>query len=173
MRLKKKLLRAVSCTVATAAVTAMLLTGCGGGGSAPAASSPSNEPPASSTTKPDNSSSSSSSSSSSESPSSSSIEEPEKPTDGIEWKYTDNKNGTATLTGYNKSGQKVPSGQVTIPRKVGENHLTVTDIGYQAFYQDNNITGIIIPDTVKTIGERAFCKCENLTNVVLPKSLKQ
>lgn len=106
MRLKKKLLRAVSCTVATAAVTAMLLTGCGGGGSAPAASSPSNEPPASSTTKPDNSSSSSSSSSSSESPSSSSIEEPEKPTDGIEWKYTDNKNGTATLTGYNKSGQK-------------------------------------------------------------------
>ena len=55
--------------------------------------------------------------------------------DKIEWKYTDNKNGTATLTGYNKSGQKVPSGQVTIPRKVGENHLTVTDIGYQAFYQ--------------------------------------
>lgn len=157
-------------------LAAALLAGCSGGetpvppsnsnGSADSnASSSAPEPPS-------GSSSSSTSSSSSSTASSSDTQEPEEPSDGIEWTYKDNGNGTATLTGYNKSGKKVPSGAVTIPCKVGEKKLTVTAIGNSCFYQDNNITGVVIPDTVKSIGTRAFYACKNLSEVTFPEGLQ-
>lgn len=149
-------------------LAAALLAGCSGGetpvppsnsnGSAGSnASSSAPEPP--------------SGSSSSSTASSSDTQEPEEPSDGIEWTYKDNGNGTATLTGYNKSGKKVPSGAVTIPCKVGEKKLTVTAIGSSCFYQDNNITSVVFPDTVKSIGTRAFYACKNLSEVTFPKGL--
>ena len=98
--------------------------------------------------------------------------EPDEPSDGIEWTYKDNGNGTATLTGYNKSGEKVPSGAVTIPRKVGEKKLTVTAIGENCFRDNNNITSVVIPDTVKSIGVRAFSTCKNLSAVSFPEGLQ-
>ena len=145
MRLKKK----ISCGITAVMLAAVLLTGCSGG-ETPAPPSGSNGTAGSNASssapeQPSGSSSSSTSSSSSSAASSSDTQEPEEPGDGIEWTYRDNGNGTATLTGYNKSGKKVPSGAVIIPCKVGKTKLTVTAIGNNCFYQDNNIISVVIP----------------------------
>ena len=38
-------------------------------------------------------------------------------------------------------------------------------------YRDNNISSIIIPDTITTIGEYAFYSCKKLINITIPKSV--
>lgn len=56
------------------------------------------------------------------------------------------------------------SGKVTIPEKI--EGYPVTEIGHRAFYRQQNITSVVLPDTVTTIsGEEAFGKCENLTSI--------
>lgn len=47
--------------------------------------------------------------------SSSASSEPEQ-ADGILWTYSKNNNGTATITGYDKTATKIPAGEVTIPK---------------------------------------------------------
>lgn len=54
------------------------------------------------------------------------------------------------------------SGSITIPSKLGG--YTVTEIDDYAFHY-RDITGVIIPDTVKRIGENAFDWCSKLTYV--------
>ena len=180
MRLKKKILRGVTAAV----LAAVLLTACAGGGEAPAPSNPDNntmgggtvtiptEPEKPTPTEPEKPTPNPTEPERPEPSEPETPTEPDEPSDGIEWTYKDNGNGTATLTGYNKSGEKVPSGAVTIPRKVGEKKLTVTAIGNNCFYQDSNITSVIIPDTVKSIGVRAFSTCKNLSAVSFPEGLQ-
>lgn len=48
---------------------------------------------------------------------------------------------------------------------------TVTAIGYQAFYQNIDLTAITIPNTITNIGLIAFYGCSGLTSVVLPNSV--
>ena len=43
----------------------------------------------------------------------------------------------------------------------------VTEIGSQAFYQNQTIQSVAIPDSVTAIGSFAFCKCESLTDVTI------
>lgn len=43
----------------------------------------------------------------------------------------------------------------------------VVSIGESAFYAAENLTGIIIPDSVTSIGVCAFCECFNLTNITI------
>jgi len=50
-----------------------------------------------------------------------------------------------------------------------ENDLTYLDDG--AFYDCQDLTGIILPETVKWIGKHAFYGCSNLSNVSLSKDL--
>lgn len=73
--------------------------------------------------------------------------------------------GKATITdvSYNLSGA------VTIPATLGG--YPVTSIGYQAFYVNDNITSVIIPDGVIDIGTRAFCWCKKLVSVTIPDSV--
>ena len=46
----------------------------------------------------------------------------------------------------------------------------VTTIGYWAFWNCENLTSVIIPDSVTTIGENAFQYC-NLTSITIPDSV--
>ena len=150
MRLKKKIMRGVTAAVLAAA----LLTACAGGGEAPAPSNPDNntmgggtvttptEPEKPTPTEPEKPTPNPTEPEQPEPSEPETPTEPDEPSDGIEWTYKDNGNGTATLTGYNKSGEKVPSGAVTIPRKVGEKKLTVTAIGNNCFYDFGTRSGI-------------------------------
>jgi hypothetical protein len=58
---------------------------------------------------------------------------------------------------------------LVIPREI--NGLPVVAIGDYAF-EDNQLTNVVIPDSVKTIGDYAFAKNE-LTEVIIPKSVKE
>ena len=49
--------------------------------------------------------------------------------------------------------------------------LPVTTIYQNAFYDNDAITSVIIPDSVTTIGGSAFWGCYNLTSVVIPDSV--
>ena len=131
-----------------------LLAGCSGG-EGPAAPDNSEQPGTSE--KPAESNSNSSSSSESESTSSS---KPEK-TNGIKWTYSKNSDGTITLKGYDKNAEKVPSGELIIPEKY--DGYTVSAVGYQCLYKNNDIESVVVPNCIQTIGQQAFCQCKNLT----------
>ena len=81
-----------------------------------------------------------------------------------DYEYTDNSDGTCTITGYTGLG-----GDVTIPETL--NGLTVTDIGYGVFYNNMALTSVVISDTVITIGEEAFAACELLNYVTIGNSV--
>ena len=48
---------------------------------------------------------------------------------------------------------------------------SVTNIGYGAFYDCNDLTNITIPDSVTSIGESAFWGCSGLTSITIPDSV--
>lgn len=77
-------------------------------------------------------------------------------------------NGEAIITAYDKyNGVK---GELIIPSTLGG--CPVTEIGDRVFKNNNNITDVVIPNTVKKIGEAAFAECGNLENIVIPPSLQ-
>ncbi len=82
--------------------------------------------------------------------------------------YSNNGDGTATITGY--SG---PGGAVTIPDTT--NGLTVTSIANGAFGGlfggTYSLTSVTMGDHVRSIGSFAFYLCTNLTSVTVPESL--
>jgi hypothetical protein len=77
--------------------------------------------------------------------------------------YTTNADGVSiTITGYIG-----PPWAVTVPINI--DGLTVTSIGYDAFYDSTNVTGVTIPDSVTSIG--IFGGCTSLTNVRIGDSV--
>ena len=71
---------------------------------------------------------------------------------------------TATITGWTGTG-----GAVTIPSML--NGLTVTGIGYQAFYSKTIMTSVSIPSSVTSIGVSTFTYCSGLTSLTIPSSV--
>lgn len=69
--------------------------------------------------------------------------------------------------GIYKSGYKE---KVIIPNKVSYEGIeyTVTSIGENAFYSSNELTGVILPETIKKIGAGAFAK-SGLLDIVIPE----
>ncbi|MGN1113260.1 MAG: leucine-rich repeat protein [Acutalibacteraceae bacterium] len=51
--------------------------------------------------------------------------------------------------------------------------MAVTGIGPLAFCENQYLTKVVIPGTVKTIGEMAFADCANLTEVVFKEGIKE
>ena len=88
--------------------------------------------------------------------------------DGIYYNYLDVQ-GTVEVT----ISPDRYSGKVTIPATVTYNGSTysVTAIGYYAFSDCRNLTGVTIPNSVITIGSHAFSSSYNLTNIVIPGSV--
>ena len=60
-----------------------------------------------------------------------------------------------------------------IPSKVDISGMTynVTNIGENAFNNRNDLTSIIIPDSVTTIGSNAFSGCSSLISVIIGNSV--
>lgn len=105
----------------------------------------------------------------------------------IIWTISDNGDGTATLTGYDKTGAD-PVGEVTLPTKIS--YRTITKFSGNL---GGKITKLIIPGTIKVvesggsdnlqelvlqngveeIGYEAFWYSKKLTKVEMPKTLKK
>ena len=69
---------------------------------------------------------------------------------------------------------KLSSGDVVIPKMIIQNDkvYVVTGIADGAFSDNQNLTGVTFPETLKTIGEKAFWICRNLTKgLVFPDGL--
>ena len=65
-------------------------------------------------------------------------------------------------------GDHIPHA-VTIPDKVGERN--VVRIAENAFYYQNNVTAVVMPDTITSVGALAFAGCSKLTSVTWSKNL--
>jgi hypothetical protein len=81
--------------------------------------------------------------------------------------YTNNGDGTCTITGYTGAG-----GAVAIPTNISG--LTVTsigsgDVGVPVF--SASLTSVTIPGSVTSIGDYAFYGCASLTSVTIPSSI--
>ncbi|MBP5665098.1 MAG: leucine-rich repeat domain-containing protein [Clostridia bacterium] len=79
--------------------------------------------------------------------------------------YTDNGDGTCTITGIGTCTDL----DVLIPPAI--DGLTVSAIGEKAFENQTTLTDIVIPDTVTSIGKRAFYGCTGLTEFTIPSSV--
>ena len=53
---------------------------------------------------------------------------------------------------------------VKIPSAVGSKQ--VVSIAQRAFYNNDRITKVVVPDTVKTVGDKVFSDCDNLKEVL-------
>ena len=73
------------------------------------------------------------------------------------------RNGEITITGYNNEVKK----DVVIPERI--NNLPVTVIG-QFSFEGDELTSVIIPDSVTSIERNAFAK-NQLTSVIIPNSV--
>ena len=52
----------------------------------------------------------------------------------------------------------------------GEN-IIIKTIAKKAFYDNDTITSVTIPDSVTTIGDYAFFDCDSLTTIYIPNSV--
>ena len=79
------------------------------------------------------------------------------------WKYTKQSNGTAYISAYSgfDSNLNIPS---TL------NGLTVSGIDDDAFYNNKNITNVVIPSSVTYIGSRAFAG-SSITSINIPSTV--
>ena len=90
-------------------------------------------------------------------------EQPLGPTAGIVYNYSID--GTyAEVIGYNGTDTKIVIADTY-------NGLPVKNIMDSAFYNNDNITSVLIPDSVTTIGSSAFDDCDGLTSVVIGDSV--
>lgn len=76
----------------------------------------------------------------------------------------------ANSTGVTITGHKGFKKALTIPDKI--DGKAVTSIGVQAFYGDDLIESVKIPEGVTNIDRWAFAECTNLKTVVLPSTIK-
>ncbi|MHC4881854.1 MAG: leucine-rich repeat domain-containing protein [Planctomycetota bacterium] len=82
-----------------------------------------------------------------------------------DYTWTDNGDGTCTITNYTGLG-----GDVTIPDTL--NGLTVTSIGSLAFYENTSLTSVTIPWSITFMGDLAYAfkGCVNLTVINVESS---
>lgn len=79
--------------------------------------------------------------------------------------FTKKDDGTVELTGLTEYGKGLST--LTFPKDI-----KITSIAPMAFYRNENLTEITIPESVTQIGESAFLKCEKLTTVIFPDDSK-
>ena len=80
--------------------------------------------------------------------------------------YSENDDGTLTLTGYTD----YLNGVVNLPSEIGGK--TVTVIGWQAFKNQTELISVVIPETVTTLHGNLFAGCTELTTIHWPVSVK-
>lgn len=94
---------------------------------------------------------------------------------GVNYTVLDEYQGTCTTKAGHvvKGGGSTVSGEISLPSVVydGDKAYTLTEIADYSFYENEELTGMNIPNTVKTIGERAFYGCENMSVLEIPASV--
>ncbi len=90
--------------------------------------------------------------------------------DGVTIYYNYSNDGTELEVTYDE--RSYYSGNVSIPEEVTYMNRTrkVTCIGERAFYNNRNLTSVIIPNSVTSIGGSAFYGCTGLISVNIPNS---
>ena len=80
----------------------------------------------------------------------------------------DNGNKYITIARYSGSNTNV-----VIPSSINVNgeDISVKAIANSAFYDNDTITSVTIPDSVTTIGQYAFSGCSSLTSIYIPSSV--
>lgn len=63
---------------------------------------------------------------------------------------------------------RYPEGKVNSTYTIPD---SVTYIGYEAFYNCDNLTAISVPESVTTIREHAFANCDNIISITIPGSV--
>ena len=83
-----------------------------------------------------------------------------------ELEYEVSSDGTGvTITGI----ESIESPVVVIPDKI--DGVPVTSIGENAFYENTDMTSVIIPNSVTSIGDYAFSGCASLSSVTIPSGV--
>ncbi|MGN1458163.1 MAG: leucine-rich repeat domain-containing protein [Acutalibacteraceae bacterium] len=85
-------------------------------------------------------------------------------TSASDFEYSENDDGTVTITGYYGEDS-----EIVIPSEIDSK--PVTKIGEEAFYSDKELISVTISDGVTLIGSSAFENCANLTNIDIPNSV--
>ena len=81
-----------------------------------------------------------------------------------DYAYTDNSDGTVTITNYGGSER-----DLTIPEEL--DGKTVSAIGYAAFAECRSLESVIVPETVTRLQDYAFSQCTSLSGIELPQSI--
>jgi hypothetical protein len=63
------------------------------------------------------------------------------------------------------------AGEVNVPATY--NGKPVTHVNQGAFISANQLTSVVLPDSITTIGATAFASCRSLTSIVLPNSITE
>lgn len=108
-------------------------------------------------------------------------------TDVSNLKWTENSDGTITVTGYvgtdetvvipaEIDGKKVKSvgGGIFYSYNEVRNIIVsegITNIIARSFKEGKNLESVSLPSTIQTIGDWAFCDCSNLKEINLPEGL--
>ena len=99
--------------------------------------------------------------------------------DGLYWKVI-GPDSVQLLEDQNKASSWAASyasisGDLEIPATVEYSGKTfrVTSIGYQAFYSNQGITSVVIPEGVTDVGYNAFFMCMKLAKISLPDTLEK
>ncbi len=74
-------------------------------------------------------------------------------------------NNTYSLVSYRGAG-----GDIVVPSEINGNKITIID--GPAFYENENITSVTLPDSIEEFGSGAFAYCTALTKINIPASLK-
>ena len=90
-----------------------------------------------------------------------------KYSDGPLYTYTENSDGTITITSLAEDVEII--GTLTVPETF--DGKTITGIGAEAFKDREDIVGIALPETVNSIGAEAFAGCVNLTSFEVPEGV--
>lgn len=80
------------------------------------------------------------------------------------YQYAVQEDGTAEIMGY--YGEET---DLKLPAEL-DGHA-VTAIGEKAFYQNNSLTSVVIPEGVTVIGSWAFGRCRALASVTIPEGV--
>lgn len=93
---------------------------------------------------------------------------------GIYYNITSTTDLTCEVTYKDINDNTTYRGQINIPPYVTYNNrtLAVTGIGDMAFFHDEGITSVTLPNTLTIIGASAFQTCSGLTSLTIPESVQ-
>ena len=89
---------------------------------------------------------------------------------GSDARYKIDENGVCTI--YGTGELKMPTGVNDFFEIRFDKNSNITAIAEEGLLNCDQLSNIILPDSVKKIGDRAFCSCEDLEYIYLPDSLQ-